>query len=94
MSVEEGRLIRQARKKSGYTQLELCKKLGLSHAPINQVENGWESISLFNLRMICEAIGLEVVIREKKQNQVIIESNPVTGSNWMHDQFMASKFKK
>lgn len=68
MSVEEGRLIRQARKKSGYTQLQLCKKLGLSHAPINQVENGWESISLFNLRMICESIGLEVVIREKKVN--------------------------
>jgi transcriptional regulator with XRE-family HTH domain len=66
MSLIEGRLIRQARKKSGYTQLELCKKLGLSHAPINQVENGWESISLFNLRMICEAVGLEVVIREKK----------------------------
>ncbi len=68
MSIEEGRFIRQARKKSGFTQLELCKKLGISHAPINQVENGWESISLFNLRMICEAIGLEVVIREKKQN--------------------------
>ena len=69
MSLEEGRLIRQARKKSGYTQLELCKKLGLSHAPINQVENGWESISLFNLRMICEAVGLEVVIKEKHQDK-------------------------
>jgi transcriptional regulator with XRE-family HTH domain len=67
MSVEEGLLIRRSRKKSGYTQLELCKKLGLSHAPINQVENGWESISLFNLRMICEAIGLEVVIKEKRE---------------------------
>jgi len=66
MSLEEGRLIRTARKKSGFTQLQLCEKLGLSHAPINQVENGWESISLFNLRMICEAIGLEVVIKEKK----------------------------
>lgn len=65
MSVEEGRLIRQSRKKSGYTQLELCKKLGISHAPINQVENGWESISLHNLRMICDAIGLEVIIRHK-----------------------------
>jgi len=66
MSLEEGRLIRQSRKKSGFTQLQLCKKLGLSHAPINQVENGWESISLFNLRMICEAIGLEVIIKEKR----------------------------
>ena len=65
MSLEEGRLRRQARKKSGYTQLELCKKLGLSHAPINQVENGWESISLNNLRLICDAVGLEVIIKEK-----------------------------
>jgi len=64
MSLEEGRLIRTARKKSGFTQLELCKKLGLSHAPINQVENGWESISLFNLRMICEG-GLLGSIRAK-----------------------------
>ena len=68
MSVEEGVLIRRSRKRNGYTQLELCKKLGISHAPINQVENGWESISLHNLRLICEAIGLEVIIREKKVN--------------------------
>ena len=67
MSLLEGKLIRQARKKSGYTQLQLCAKLGLSHAPINQVENGWESISLFNLRMICDAIGLEVIIKPKKE---------------------------
>lgn len=65
MSLIEGRLIRQARKRSGFTQLQLCKKLGISHAPINQVENGWESISLFNLRLICEEIGLEVIIQEK-----------------------------
>ena len=67
MSLEEGRLIRTARKKSGFTQLQLCAKLGLSHAPINQVENGWESISLFNLRLICDAVGLEVVIQEKRE---------------------------
>jgi transcriptional regulator with XRE-family HTH domain len=67
MSLLEGKLIRQARKKSGYTQLQLCAKLGLSHAPINQVENGWESISLFNLRLICDAVGLEVVIQEKRE---------------------------
>ena len=68
MSLLEGKLIRQARKKSGFAQLQLCAKLGLSHAPINQVENGWESISLFNLRLICDAVGLEVVIQEKKKD--------------------------
>lgn len=65
MSIEEGLLIRKARKSKGFTQLELCEKLDMSHAPINQVENGWESISLHNLRKICDAIGLEVIIRYK-----------------------------
>lgn len=65
MSLEEGRLIRSARKKAGYTQLQLCAKLGISHAPINQIENGLQSISLYNLRLICEAVGLEVIIRHK-----------------------------
>jgi transcriptional regulator with XRE-family HTH domain len=65
MSLEEGRLIRSARKKTGYTQLQLCERLGISHAPINQIENGLESISLHNLRLICHAVGLEVIIQHK-----------------------------
>jgi len=65
MSLEEGRLIRKTRKKLGINQVDLAEKIGLSHQPINQFENGFESISLSNLRKICDAIGLEVLIREK-----------------------------
>lgn len=65
MSLQEGRLIRQARKRSGYTQLDLAEKIGISFQPINRIENGFESVSLHNLRLICEAIGLEVIIKEK-----------------------------
>jgi transcriptional regulator with XRE-family HTH domain len=65
MSIYEGLFIRKARKAAGYTQEQLADKIGLSLAPINQVENGWESISLNRLRQICEAIGLEVVIKIK-----------------------------
>jgi transcriptional regulator with XRE-family HTH domain len=65
MSIYEGLFIRKARKSAGYTQEQLSEKIGLSLAPINQVENGWESISLNRLRQICEAIGLEVVIKIK-----------------------------
>jgi transcriptional regulator with XRE-family HTH domain len=65
MSIYEGILIRKARKQAGFTQLQLCNKLGISAAPINHVENGLESISLFNLRKICDEIGLEVVIKRK-----------------------------
>lgn len=65
MSLQEGRLIRQARKRSGYTQLDLAEKIGISFQPINRIENGFESVSLHNLRLICEAIGLEVIIQNK-----------------------------
>ena len=65
MSIYEGILIRKTRKAKGYRQMDLCQEIGLSHAPLNQVENGSEAISLVNLRKICDAIGLEVVIKEK-----------------------------
>jgi transcriptional regulator with XRE-family HTH domain len=65
MSLTEGRLIRQARKRSGYTQIDLAEKIGISFQPINRIENGFESVSLHNLRLICEAIGLEVIIQQK-----------------------------
>lgn len=65
MSIYEGLAIRKARKVAGFTQIQLCNKIGLSHAPLNQVENGYEAISLANLRKICDAIGLEVVIKKK-----------------------------
>jgi transcriptional regulator with XRE-family HTH domain len=65
MSLQEGRLIRDTRKKLGINQVDLAQQIGLSHQPINQVENGFESISLSNLRKICDVIGLEVIIRKK-----------------------------
>lgn len=65
MSLEEGRLIRRTRKKLGINQVDLAQQIGLSHQPINQFENGFESISVHNLRKICNAIGLELVIKEK-----------------------------
>lgn len=68
MSIYEGITIRKARKAAGFTQIQLCDKIGLSHAPLNQVENGYEAISLANLRKICEAIGLEVIIQHKNGN--------------------------
>ena len=65
MSILEGRMIKDARKAHGFTQLDLAKEVGLSHAPIYDLENGKENISLKNLRLIADKIGLEVVIRDK-----------------------------
>jgi HTH-type transcriptional regulator/antitoxin HipB len=60
----EGLMIKRKRKSKGLTQAQLCKKIGLSQAPITHLENGKESISLSNLRAICQELGLEVIIKE------------------------------
>lgn len=65
MGVTEGTLIKKRRKLKGITQKQLCEKLGLSTAPIHQLENGLESISLSNLRAICNELGLVVLIVDK-----------------------------
>lgn len=65
MSKMEGKIIKEARKVHGFTQLSLAKEVGLSHAPIYDLERGKENISLKNLRAIADKIGLEVVIRVK-----------------------------
>jgi len=63
MAELEGIMVRRRRKLLGYTQHQLCEKIGLSHAPVHHFENGKESISLANLRAICKELGLEVVIK-------------------------------
>lgn len=65
MAELEGIMIRRRRKLKGYTQQQLCQKIGLSHAPVHHLENGKESISLANLRAICHELGLKVVILDK-----------------------------
>jgi transcriptional regulator with XRE-family HTH domain len=66
MGIIEGRFIKTTRKKKGLTQLQLAEDIGMSHAPIYHLENGSEAISLKNLRLIAEALDLEVVIRHKE----------------------------
>jgi transcriptional regulator with XRE-family HTH domain len=70
MGLEEGTLIKKRRKLKGLTQKEVCERLGLSTAPIHQVENGLESISLSNLRSICDQLGLKIIIVDKNAKTV------------------------
>jgi len=65
MGILEADFIKKKRKKIGLTQLQLAEELNMSHAPIYHLENGLESISLKNLRLITDRLGLEVVIKEK-----------------------------
>jgi transcriptional regulator with XRE-family HTH domain len=65
MSILEGELIKKARKSKGLTQLQLAERVGLSHAPIHHLENGGESISLKNLRLIAKELDFEVIIKDR-----------------------------
>lgn len=65
MSLEEGKIIKAARKRLKYTQIQFANHVGISVDPIHRLENGQEGISLDNLRKITEAVGMEVVIRDK-----------------------------
>ena len=57
MSLDEGRLIRKIRKTLNITQLDLAQKIGLSHQPINQFENGFESINAISILFKTERYG-------------------------------------
>lgn len=53
-----GEKIKQARKKAGFTQVELGKKLGVSAAMINQYENGVRNPKWETLRNIAAALNV------------------------------------
>ena len=56
--------IRDTRKKSGLTQIELAKKSGLSQQSISFVEKGYVNISLRTLEKITDALNLKIVLLE------------------------------
>lgn len=64
---EAGSLIRAARRKAGLTQANLAKRLHMSRATISQLENGViEELGVRKLAQICDRLGLEVSIRERR----------------------------
>jgi DNA-binding XRE family transcriptional regulator len=59
------------RKKSGLTQIELAKKTGLSQQSISFAEQGYINISLRTLKKIADALNLRIVLENK--NRPIIQ---------------------
>lgn len=61
-----GKIVRAARVKKGVKQCKVAQRIGVSNATMCRIENGiWEP-SLQNLMKLCEVMGWELVIREKK----------------------------
>ena len=55
----EGVDIRDARKRAGFTQVQLSEATGIDQASISRMENGRQGISLAHLQRIAGALGVE-----------------------------------
>lgn len=55
---EIGTKIREARKRSGFTQQKLAEKLNISQQIISRIESGKQNVSVKTLSRICENLGI------------------------------------
>ena len=62
LRTQVAQLIRELRQESGVKQKELALKVHCSPSLISALERGEKSISLDNIELIAEALGLDVVI--------------------------------
>ncbi len=51
------RLLKELRRKSGLTQVDLAERLGETQSAVSKIERGERRVDLFQLRHICHAIG-------------------------------------
>ena len=62
-----GQIVRAARVKKGVKQYRVAQRIGVSNSTMCRIENGiWEP-SLQNLMKLCDLMGWELVIREKRR---------------------------
>jgi transcriptional regulator with XRE-family HTH domain len=55
-----GRKVRKLRLQRGWTQVEMAEKLGLDRSYLADVERGKRNISVLNLELIAEGLGLSL----------------------------------
>ncbi len=55
-----GRKVRKLRMQRGWTQVERAEKLGLDRSYLADVERGKRNISVLNLELIAEGLGLSL----------------------------------
>ena len=77
-----GEFIRQIRKSSGLSQMQLAEKIGISYQQLQKYEKGINNLSLSRLKQISGALGVSV-------NLFLDEEGPLVSS----EQKGASKAK-
>lgn len=85
-----GRIIRDARKKKGYTQEELAEMVGVKKSAVAKWENGRVSeIKRSNLNMLSKALDIN-------PNSLLddIEEKPVETANKLADLFLGIEIKE
>ncbi len=59
--IDLGRMIRDERKKKGWTQTELADKAGLLQKDISRIENHTAKVNLFVLLGICAVLNIQLL---------------------------------
>ena len=62
---EIGKIIRERRKKIGYTQAYLSELTGLSTSFISDVENGKPTVELEKVINLASLLGLDILLEER-----------------------------
>ena len=55
------KLLRDARRASGLTQVDLANKLAITQSLLSKMERGDRRIDVVELRAVCTAIGLDLI---------------------------------
>jgi len=55
------KLLREARRTSGLTQVQLAAKLKITQSVLSKVERGERRIDVVELRALCTAMGVDLV---------------------------------
>jgi len=63
-----GEFIRKKRRLMGYSQLDFCKRFGVTHCTISKWELGVTSPPIEDARAIIENLGGEILIVNRKHN--------------------------
>lgn len=71
---QAGRLIREARKRTGQSQEDLARSLGMSRATISGIENGTVvEIGVKKLDAVCRAVGLDLFVAPRRRRPTLEE---------------------
>lgn len=56
-----GRNIAMLRRQQGYSQLDVCAKIGMEKSNLSSIENGRQNFTTLTLKRIADAIGIDVL---------------------------------